>query len=69
MVERLIRHTGRSGHGSDVNGPKWEAQPRPENLAEKKFFYAVTTSCCGDIQVFTVRSSGKLTRVLKYSSN
>jgi len=34
--ERLIRHTGRSGHGSGDSGPKWLAHPRPENHAEEK---------------------------------
>jgi len=26
--ERLIRHTGQSGHGSGDSGPKWLAHPR-----------------------------------------
>ena len=34
--ERLIRHTGQSGHGSGDSGPKWLARPRPENHAEEK---------------------------------
>ena len=30
----LIRHTGKSGHGS-VNGPKWHARPRPGYLTAR----------------------------------
>jgi len=37
--ERLIRHTGQSGHGSGDSGPKWLAHPRPENHAEEKSFH------------------------------
>jgi len=30
LKERLIRHTGQSGHGSGDSGSKWLARPRPE---------------------------------------
>ena len=34
--ERLIRHTGQSGHGSGNSGPKWLARRRSENHVEKR---------------------------------